>query len=155
MERKCMHNLTLIKLNIGFPYWWCRKNHQWATKSSHARNNTCIIKREDLTESTGVVSAKYPPKIKLELFTTLECQSWDELCIPVFWGSLGFYSSVESISYACAASLFLIGKIFINMRIFLNPPYVKILFVMGLYELGLIVRHRLFSFMISWRPHND
>ena len=30
-------------------------------------------KREDLTESTGVVLAKYPPKVKLELLTTLEC----------------------------------------------------------------------------------
>ena len=30
-------------------------------------------KREDLTKSTGVVPAKYVPKVKLELFTTLEC----------------------------------------------------------------------------------
>ena len=41
--------------------------------------NTCSqwhlhnTKRNDLTESTGVVPAKYPPKIKLELLTTLEC----------------------------------------------------------------------------------
>ena len=27
--------------------------------------------REDLTESTGVVPAKYPPKVKLELFSQL------------------------------------------------------------------------------------
>ena len=30
-------------------------------------------KREDLTESTGVVSAEYPPKVKSELLTTLKC----------------------------------------------------------------------------------
>ena len=30
-------------------------------------------KREDLAESIGVVPAKYPPKVKLELLTTLEC----------------------------------------------------------------------------------
>ena len=30
-------------------------------------------KREDLTESIGVVPAEYPPKVKLELLTTLEC----------------------------------------------------------------------------------
>ena len=30
-------------------------------------------KREDPTESTGVVSAKYPLKVKLELLITLEC----------------------------------------------------------------------------------
>ena len=39
-------------------------------------------KREDLTKSTGVVPAKYPPKVKLELLTTLECQGWGELCVP-------------------------------------------------------------------------
>ena len=30
-------------------------------------------KKEDLTESTSVVPAEYPPKVKLELLTTLEC----------------------------------------------------------------------------------
>ena len=39
----------------------CLKQHLYNTK------------REDLTESTGVVPAKYPPKIKLELLTTLKC----------------------------------------------------------------------------------
>ena len=47
-----------------------------ATQSSYVRNNTTYaIKRENPTESTDIVSAKYPPKVKLELFTTLECQS--------------------------------------------------------------------------------
>ena len=44
--------------------------------ASRARNNTCKMKRKDLIESTGMVSAKYPPKVKLELLTTLECQNW-------------------------------------------------------------------------------
>ena len=35
----------------------------------HLRNT----KRKDLTESTGVVPAKYPSKVKLELLATLEC----------------------------------------------------------------------------------
>jgi len=61
--------------------------------ASRARNNTCITKREDLTKSNGVVPAKYPPKVKLELFTTLECQSWGELCVSYFAKVLGFYSS--------------------------------------------------------------
>ena len=47
-------------------------------------------KREDLTESIGVVLAKYPPKVKLELLTTLECQSWGELCVPCFLRVSGF-----------------------------------------------------------------
>ena len=61
---------------------------------------------------------------------------------------MGFYSSVESISYACTTSLFLIGKIFINVHIFQNPPYVRVQFVVELYGLGLIVRHKLFSFRV-------
>ena len=31
--------------------------------------------KKDLTESTSVVPAQYLLKVKLELFTTLECQS--------------------------------------------------------------------------------
>ena len=112
-------------------------------------------KREDLTESTGVVPAKYPPKVKLELFTTLECQNCDQLCVPVFLGSLGFYNSVQPNSFACITSLFLIGQIFINVRIFQNPPHVRISFILGLYGLGLIVRRKLFLFRVSWRSHYD
>ena len=52
----------------------------------HLRNT----KREDLTESIDVVLAKYPPKVKLELLTTLECQSWGKLCVPWFIRVLGF-----------------------------------------------------------------
>ena len=40
------------------------------TQSQRHLHNT---KKEDLTESTGVVPAKYPPKVKLELLITLEC----------------------------------------------------------------------------------
>ena len=40
------------------------------TRSQRHLHNT---KREDLTESIGVVPAKYPPKVKLEFFTILEC----------------------------------------------------------------------------------
>uniref|UniRef100_A0A7N2R767 Cytochrome P450 n=1 Tax=Quercus lobata TaxID=97700 RepID=A0A7N2R767_QUELO len=40
------------------------------TCSKQCLHNT---KREDLAENTGVVPAKYPPKVKLELLTTLKC----------------------------------------------------------------------------------
>ena len=49
------------------------KNHQYATQSLHTCNGTCTTKRKDLTENTGVVPARYPLKVKLDLFTTLEC----------------------------------------------------------------------------------
>ena len=39
-------------------------------------------KIEDLTESTGMVPAEYPPKVKSELLTTLECYKGVKLCVP-------------------------------------------------------------------------
>ena len=45
-------------------------SHKVLTCSKQYLYNT---KREDLTESTGVVLAKYPSKVKLELLITLEC----------------------------------------------------------------------------------
>ena len=47
-------------------------------------------KRMDLTENTGVVPAKYPPKVKLELLTTLECQSGVNYEYLDLWGSWVF-----------------------------------------------------------------
>ena len=56
-------------------------SHTVFTCSKQYLHNT---KSEDPTKSTGVVPAKYPLKVKLELLTTLECQSRGELCIPSF-----------------------------------------------------------------------
>ena len=43
------------------------KNHQLATRSLRAPDkNLHNAKAEDLKRSTGVVSAKYPPMVKLE-----------------------------------------------------------------------------------------
>ena len=45
------------------------------TSESHVprtiANGTCTTKRKNLAESTGVVPAKHPPKVKLELFSLL------------------------------------------------------------------------------------
>ena len=51
------------KSTVSYVVFTCSKQHLHNTK------------REDLTESTGVVPAKYPPKVKLEFLTTLECQT--------------------------------------------------------------------------------
>ena len=99
-----------------------------------------------------MVSTEDPPKIKSEKpFTTLECQSWGELLVPCFQGLWGFYSSVEPTSISCVGRRFLIGKIIINGRILQNPPHVRILFILRLYELGFTMRHKLFPFRIRWR----
>ena len=85
------------------------RNHQWAIRFSHSRNNTCTTKREDLIESIGVVLVKYPPKVKLELLTILECQSGVKLCVPWFARFLGFYSGRGLTSFSWARSFFLIA----------------------------------------------
>ena len=45
------------------------------TVLTYSKQHLHNTKREDLAESTGVVPAKYPPKIKLEFLITLEYQS--------------------------------------------------------------------------------
>ena len=53
------------------------------------------------TETIDVVPAKYHSKVMLgKVSTTLECQSWEKLCVPWFVRDLGFgiwdfYSSIE------------------------------------------------------------
>ena len=106
-----------------------------------------------LTESIGVVLAKDPPKVKLEESSNniWEYELYRNCAYLIFWGSLGFYSSIELTSVSCVARCFLMEKIIINGRILGDPPYVRILFVLGLYRLGLIVRRKLFPFRIPWR----
>ena len=65
---------------------------------------------------------------------------------------MGFYSSVEPISVSCVASIFLREKILVNVRILGDPSHAGILFILGLYELGLIVRHKFFPFRTPWGP---
>ena len=51
--------------------WWSRKYYQWAVWCLRTWNNTYTISKKDLAESISVVPAKYPPKVKLELFSQL------------------------------------------------------------------------------------
>ena len=44
---------------------------QMALTNDAINITTCTAKRENLIESTGVVPAEYPPKVKLELFSQL------------------------------------------------------------------------------------
>jgi len=61
-------------------------SHTILTCSKQHLHNT---KREDLAESTGVVPTKYPPKVKLEILTTLDCRNWGKLCVPWLMRVLG------------------------------------------------------------------
>ena len=47
---------------------------------TYSKRNLRNRNKEDLAESTGVVPAKYPPKVKLERISTiLECQNWEKI----------------------------------------------------------------------------
>ena len=49
------------------------KSHQRVTRFYRSNKLPAQRKeRKDLTESTGVVPAKYPPKVKLDLFSQLQ-----------------------------------------------------------------------------------
>ena len=88
------------------------------------------------------------------ILPTLESQRGVNYAYLFSKGLLGFYSKVDPNTQTCIISLFLMGKIFINVHIFQNPSFVGVLFAVGLYGLGLIVRLKLFPFRIPWRPHN-
>ena len=50
-----------------------RKSTVRYTTNTQSQRHLHNTKRKDLTESIDVVLAEYPPKVKLEFLTTLEC----------------------------------------------------------------------------------
>ena len=76
--------------------WWWWKSLMRCTVLKCSRQNMWNRNKEDFAESTGVVSVKYPSKVKLErLFTTLEWQSWEKYAYLGLWEIWGFYSGIE------------------------------------------------------------
>ena len=107
--------------------WWCQKSSVGCTVLTCSRQNLQNINKEDLAKSTGVVPAKYPPKVKLErISTTLECQSWENYAYLGLWGLWGFYSKVKLTFASWRRGSFLVGKILINTRILWDPFLVGI-----------------------------
>ena len=66
-------------------------------------------KRKDLAESTDVAPAKYPPKVKSELFLQLQSAREGISCVPWFVRVLGFLQWQGLTSFLWSRSLFLIG----------------------------------------------
>ena len=63
------------RLKCAFPTDDAEKPPVSYTVLTYLKQHLHNTKREDLTKSTDVGPAKYPLKVKLELLTTLECQS--------------------------------------------------------------------------------
>ena len=99
------------------------ENQQWAIRSTCAHNDTCTTQKErDLAESTGVVPAKYPPNVKLELLTTLECKRGVNYAYLGWWGYWDFYSSRVLTSPCWIRSLFLLG---VSLGVFYGILFLK------------------------------
>ena len=64
--------------------------------SSHVCNDTYTANKEDLTKSTGVVPAKYPPKVKLELFSQLYSARAGSIMRTLTSEGIGAFIVVES-----------------------------------------------------------
>ena len=71
-------------------YMMMPKNHQLATQSLHARNNTFITKRKNLTKNTSVVPAKYSSKVKLEYFRNSKVLDLESIMRTCFLRIFGF-----------------------------------------------------------------
>ena len=76
--------------------WWYQKSSVSCVVITYSKRNLRNRNKEYLAESTGVVPAKYPPKVKLERISTiLECQNWENYAYLGLWGIWGFYSGIE------------------------------------------------------------
>ena len=77
-------------------------------------------------ESTGVVPAKDPSKVKLKNFHNSKVPMLGKLCVPWFVRVLGFLQLVGLTFVPWHRWFFLVGKIFINAHILRNPFIVGI-----------------------------
>ena len=89
-----------------------------------------------------MVPAKYPLKVKLELFTTLECQTWGKLCVTWFVRVLGFLFDISSL----AQKSFPYGSP--HERILWNPFLVRVLLISIECE-----AQNISLYMHAWRPN--
>ena len=148
---------SMAYLNNVFPTdganWWCREITSKPHGSHELKTIPAQHKRRRPNREHRCGANQIPSKCQVRTLHNSRVPELGWIMRTLFSeGFLGFYSSVEPTFVSCVGRRFLIGKIIINGRILRNPPHVRILFILGLYELGLIVRCKLFSFRIPWRP---
>ena len=109
------------------------KNRLWVAWPSCAPwQNLRNKNTEDLTESIGVVPAKYSPKVKLERenFYNSRVPMLGNYVYLDLWGLWGFYSSVELTLDSWWRRHFLVEKILINTGVLWEPFLVRISLIM-------------------------
>ena len=104
---------------------WCRKSPVSYTVLMSAQHKT---RRPQ--ESTGVLSAKDPPIVKLENSLQLySARTGINYAYLNLWGFWSFYSSVELTFISWQKGSFLMGKILIKVRILQDPFHITILLI--------------------------
>ena len=107
--------------------------------------------KKDLTKNTGVVSAKDPPKVKLEESSNnVREYEFQKNCAYLFLKGFWVFIVAQSQTPLLAKQVFSLWG-----RYSLMCVYSRILLMLGFYKPGLIVCHKYFPFKVPWRPHNN
>ena len=122
-------------------------SHTVPTRSISDLPNT----EKDLTENTGMVPAKDPPKVKSEESSNnVREYELQRNCVYLFLEGLWVFIVAQSQTPLLAEQVFSLWEKYSLMRV-----YSKILLMLGFYKLGLIMCGKYFPFKVPWRPHNN
>ena len=106
---------------------------------------------KNLTESTGVVPAKDPPKVKSkESSNNVGEYELQRNCAYLFLEGLWVFIVAQGQTSLLAEQVFSLWGRYSLMHV-----YSIILLMLGFYKPGLIVCHKYFPFKVPWRPHNN
>ena len=104
-----------------------------------------------LTESTGVVPDKDPPKVKSkESSNNVREYELQRNCAYLFLEGLWVFIVAQSQTPLLAEQVFSLWGRYSLMRV-----YSRILLMLGFYKPGLIVCCKYFPFKVPWRLHNN
>jgi len=159
-------NITLVLYVCGFPIERMMKNklknflNDDAEKSTSKSHGPHVLKtilaqhtKKRLNREHRCGTGQVPSEGQVRIsYNSRVSELGGNYVYLIFWGPLGFYSSVEPTSIICVVRRFLTGKIIINGRVLRNPFYARTLPIMGFYRLGLAMGCKLFPFRISWKP---
>ena len=106
---------------------------------------------KDFTESTDVVPAKNPPKVKSEESSNnVREYKLQRNYVYLFLEGLWVFIVAQGQTPLLAEQVFSLWGRYLLMHV-----YSRILLMLGFYKPRLIVCHKYFPFKVPWRPHNN
>ena len=122
-------------------------SHTVQTRSTPDLSNT----GKDLTESTGVVPAKDPPKVmSKESSNNVREYELQRNCAYLFLEGLWVFIVTQGQTPLLAEQVFSLWGRYSLMHV-----YSRIRLMLEFYKPGLIVCYKYFPFKVPWRPHNN